>query len=353
MAFTPADAANFAGASAGLSLTVLRAPLTIAVNSAMKVYGAALPPLSVSASGFVNGDTLASLATPPVLSTGATPASNAGVYPITVTGASSPNYVITPVNGTITVTQAPLIVTASNATMTQGTSVPALTATYAGFVNGDTVASLDTPLHLATTATSTSPSGTYPITANGAVDANYAIAFVNGTLTVTSLKAEELAVRQLLTTLLPGANWQTADGIRDAINDIDRSLDPSLWLDASHLTRKGEQVFAAEGDAVGELMDIRNPSAAIRQAIDRLVAVDRELARIAIADATATHGRASELATAQLEMAQGDKWRGLSQGDHAIQEYGEAWHHVQRALNIRIDNDDHDHDHDRCDRRSR
>jgi fibro-slime domain-containing protein len=354
--FTPTDATDYAPATANVTVTVVPAPLTIAANNAMKVYGAAVPPLSASASGFVNGDSIASLATPPVLSTGATPASNAGTYPIVVGGASSPNYAIVFVNGAVTVTQAPLTITANAVTMAQGAAVPALTASYSGFVNGDTVASLDVPVSLTTTATASSPAGTYPIVASAAADANYAIAFVNGTLTVTpvtSLKSEKQAVRQLLTTLIPGASRETANAIRTAIADIDRSLDASLWLDGSHLTKKGESVFDAEGDAVGELMDIRNASAAIRQGIDRLVTVDRGLAQIAITQAAAAHGNPFELLLAQIEMTQGDFRRGLGLSDFAVQEYGEAWHHAQRAMNVRVDTDGHDHDHNRCDRRSR
>src|SRR6185369_12149727 len=59
------------------------------------------------------------------------------------------------------------------------------TASYSGFVNGDTVASLDTPVTLSTTATVASAVGTYPITASGAADSNYMISFIAGTLTVT------------------------------------------------------------------------------------------------------------------------------------------------------------------------
>ena len=55
---------------------------------------------------------------------------------------------------------------------------------YSGFVNGDTSASLTTQPTVTTTATTTSPVGTYPITASGAVDPNYTISYVAGTLTI-------------------------------------------------------------------------------------------------------------------------------------------------------------------------
>ena len=54
-----------------------------------------------------------------------------------------------------------------------GAAVPALTATYSGFVNGNTASSLTTQPALTTTATAASPVGTYPITASGAASPNY------------------------------------------------------------------------------------------------------------------------------------------------------------------------------------
>src|SRR5262249_56922774 len=57
-------------------------------------------------------------------------------------------------------------------------------ASYSGFVNGDTPASLSGTLSLTTTATTTSPAGAYAIVASGLTSSNYTISFVNGTLTV-------------------------------------------------------------------------------------------------------------------------------------------------------------------------
>ena len=71
--------------------------------------------------------------------------------------------------------------------MVYGSGLPALTAGYSGFVNGDTPSSLSTQPTLSTTAMLDSPvSGSpYSITAGGAADPNYTIAYVSGTLTVT------------------------------------------------------------------------------------------------------------------------------------------------------------------------
>ena len=63
------------------SFTVTTAPLTITANNQTKVYGAALPTLTASYSGFVNGDTSASLTTQPTLTTTATASSHVAGNP--------------------------------------------------------------------------------------------------------------------------------------------------------------------------------------------------------------------------------------------------------------------------------
>ncbi|PYJ59783.1 MAG: hypothetical protein DME24_11860 [Verrucomicrobia bacterium] len=184
--FTPNDTTSFSPATVTVTLNVLKAQLTITAQNKSKVYGAALPALTASYSGFVNGDTSASLDTPVSLGTPATPSSPVAGYTITAAGAADANYAITFVNGTLTIAPAPLTIKADDKSRPAGQPNPPLTVTYTGFVNGDTVASLDSPVVLSTTANSTSPAGSYPITASGATDANYTITFVNGTLTVTS-----------------------------------------------------------------------------------------------------------------------------------------------------------------------
>src|SRR5262249_59644729 len=106
-------------------------------------------------------------------------------YTVGAGGAVDADYAITYVDGTLTVTQAALTVTADDQTKVYGAALPTLTASYSGFVNGDTVADLTTAATLSTTATANSHVGTYTITASGAVDADYTITYVDGTLTVT------------------------------------------------------------------------------------------------------------------------------------------------------------------------
>ena len=132
--------------------------------------------------GLVNGDTPASLDTPPSLSTTATAASHVGTYPITIAGAADPDYLIELVDGLYAVTPAALQITAENKSKVYGAAIAQLTAAYDGLVNGDTPASLNTPPSLATTATAASSVGSYPITASGAADPDYTITHRAGNL---------------------------------------------------------------------------------------------------------------------------------------------------------------------------
>jgi hypothetical protein len=119
-----------------------------------------------------------------VLSTPATGTSPAGSYSITASGASSTNYTISYLAGTLTVTPAALTITATSTNKVYGAPLPALTASYSGFVNGDTASNLSAQAVLSTSAAAASPAGSYPITASGASSTNYAISYVAGTLTI-------------------------------------------------------------------------------------------------------------------------------------------------------------------------
>ena len=94
----------------------------------------------------------------------------------------------TPENMTaeLTITKAPLKVIASSASIKVGEDVPTFTASYDGFVNGETEAVLGGELTITCSATKTSPAGSYDVVPSGRTAENYEIEFVNGTLTITS-----------------------------------------------------------------------------------------------------------------------------------------------------------------------
>jgi hypothetical protein len=167
------------------TLSVTPAPLTITASSASMVYGGAVPAITASISGLVNGDTARALGPALSCSTVATPASDAGhSYGTSCSGAADPNYAITYSPGSVSVTQAPLTVTASSEKSTFGMDPAPITADYSGFVNGQNALSLTSAAACSTTASAASSVGIYPSSCHNAVDGNYAFTYVAGTVTV-------------------------------------------------------------------------------------------------------------------------------------------------------------------------
>jgi hypothetical protein len=161
------------------------ASLVITASSGSMTYGGNVPVITPSYVGFLNGDTPASLTTQPTCTTAATNTSAVGAYPSNCTGAVDPKYVISYVAGSVSVNPAPLTITAPSATISQGSAIPSFTPTYSGFVNGQSASNLTTQPACTTTASNSNVPGNYPITCSGAVDSNYAISYVAGTLTIT------------------------------------------------------------------------------------------------------------------------------------------------------------------------
>jgi hypothetical protein len=181
---------NYNGStSSNLSQVVNKAVITITATNATKIYGAALPSFTYTTSGWQNGDTSALITGTPSLTTACTAASHVSASPCTITAAvgtlnALSNYTYSYVNGQMTITPAALTITADNKARAYGVANPALTFTPTGLVNGDTTAAFTTQPTMSTTAVLLSAVGTYPITASGAVDGDYSISYVAGTLTV-------------------------------------------------------------------------------------------------------------------------------------------------------------------------
>lgn len=74
------------------TLTISKRDLTAKANDCERLYGEENPQFGISYIGFVNGDTESTLAKKPITECNATQASNAGTYPIVVTGGEAENY---------------------------------------------------------------------------------------------------------------------------------------------------------------------------------------------------------------------------------------------------------------------
>ncbi|MEY4385611.1 MAG: hypothetical protein RLY20_894, partial [Verrucomicrobiota bacterium] len=176
------------------TLTVTNALLTVTASNSNKVYGTsrtfAGTEFALTSGTLFNGNTITNVT---LSSAGATNTAPIGAYPIAATNATGSglsNYKITYVTGALTVTTAPLTVTANSTNKVYG-----VTRTFAGteftvtsgaLVNGDTLTSAT----LASAgALSNAPAGAYAITVTNAIGlgaSNYAISYVAGTLTVNS-----------------------------------------------------------------------------------------------------------------------------------------------------------------------
>jgi hypothetical protein len=131
------------------------------------------------------------------------------------------------------VTPAPLRITADNKSKVAGQPVPTLTATYSGFVNGDTPANLTTPVTLSTYTGNVA--GSYAIVPSGASSPNYNITFVNGTLTITAAAATSLRLSAPATVTAGQAFSFTVSAV-DPYGNVDTN-----YLGSCHLTTTDPQ----------------------------------------------------------------------------------------------------------------
>lgn len=175
--------------------------VTITANDQTREYGDENPELTYTTSG-------ATLRGTPELTTSASTTSVSGTYPIVVAQGSVENTMPTYVEGTLTITKAPLTIAAQSYEREAGQPNPAFELTYTGFKNSDGTEKLTAQPVVACEANETSDPGEYPITVSGAASDCYAITYVAGTLTVTVPSG----IRDVVSTTAP-TNVYTATGL--------------------------------------------------------------------------------------------------------------------------------------------
>lgn len=201
MALTGADAFNYELEQPVLSASIGKLVLTAAADDKTRVYGEANPELTISYSGFVNGEDASFLTVLPDISTLADAGSNVGNYAINVGGGSDENYNFGYEPGVLAVNQAPLTVKAADATRVVGEPNPVFELVYTGFVNSDDASSLDVVPVASCEADELSEPGNYDILVSGGSDNNYYFIYdaTTGVLTVTTA-----------TSILPGLDGATS-----------------------------------------------------------------------------------------------------------------------------------------------
>jgi len=182
--FTPDDASSYNTVVTTVAIDVEPAALTLSADAQQRIYGIANPAFSYSATGFVNGDSLADLDSLPELSSTADSASAVGDYLISLSGASSSNYAISYQTSLLSIVAAPLEVRALDASRLYGAANPSYALSYSGFQNGEGVEELTTKPTATTAASSSSPVGEYLISVSGGIATNYTFSYLSGALSV-------------------------------------------------------------------------------------------------------------------------------------------------------------------------
>ena len=121
----------------------------------------------------------------PTFSCSATKTSPVGTYDIVIQKGTVSNGTVNLVKGTLTITKAPLTISAGTYSRKEGEDNPDFTLTYSGFKNGETKNVLTKQPTVSCSATKNSPVGSYTVSVSGAEAQNYEITYQNGTLTVT------------------------------------------------------------------------------------------------------------------------------------------------------------------------
>lgn len=167
------------------SLTVTKAELGITVKDTTKIYGSANPSFTLNYSGLKNNESQPKWEKTPTFITTATNKSDVGKYQVDVE-CSATNYNIVSTNpGMLSITQAPLVIKAKNASRMYFEEDPEFDYTCSGFTNNDDINVLTQSPKFTTDATKTANAGKYKITPSGAEANNYNITYEDGELSIT------------------------------------------------------------------------------------------------------------------------------------------------------------------------
>ena len=164
------------------TLTVSPATLKVKASDKSITYGEPFPVFDGDVTGLVSGDSIESLGEL-IFSSAAVQGSAVGTYEIVPGGLESQNYIYDYISGTLSITPAPLTVTAEHIVIEYGEPFPVFDGEVTGLANGDMLESLG-KLSFITTAEPGSPVGVYDIIPSGLDSPNYNYIYLNGTLRI-------------------------------------------------------------------------------------------------------------------------------------------------------------------------
>ena len=237
-------------------------PVTITAKSYSRKYGEENPNFEYTSEG-------ATLIGTPGITCDATVMSTVGEYPIIISKGTVTNYNDHYINGVLTITKAPLTITAKSYTIKQGDEMPTFEAEYSGFKNNETNSVLTTQPTITTTATSAGEPGTYDIVVSGASATNYEISYVKGMLTIEAVEitpiteTEETSISEQITADTDLENAvidNTYYNVKAANGDGYNATEQALVLNS---TTTSEQMTAIQNAEVGDAAIRENYSGVI------------------------------------------------------------------------------------------
>ena len=205
--FTPTDTANYvSGGTIAMTVSVDKYPISVTASSHSVAYGAAVPGITPTYSGFVNGDT-SLVVTAPTCSTTYTPTTAVGLATSSCRGATATNYSFTYTAGVITIAQGGQT-NALTINSTSGTYGSTLSLTTLGGNGGGNVSfSKDSgPCTVSGTTLTPTAVGTCMVTATKAASGNY------------------LATSSSSTAITINPKGLTVSGLTGVNKEFDRSL---------------------------------------------------------------------------------------------------------------------------------
>lgn len=254
-------------------------PVVIRAVNVTREYGDDNPEFTFIAEGnTVNGT--------PEITCEATKKSPVGTYPIIIKKGSVANYNATYINGTLTITKAPLTITVQNEEIFVGQELPELSVTYAGFKNGETEENLTSPAKATAQVDNTLTAGIYKITASGAEAQNYEMKYVDGQLTIKDITAQKRELRadydkladrvdsvnrissrnEILTTAMKAAYSANATHIDSISSEYERCMSMLSELKIDEKTRS--ELNDSLSLIKAEIMNIKTDNEAVKQSIE-------------------------------------------------------------------------------------
>ncbi|WVN40957.1 MBG domain-containing protein [beta proteobacterium MWH-UniP1] len=300
-----------------VAATISRATLTVTADNKSRVYGDANPIFSQTITGYVNGEnkTSAGVTGSATGSTVATSTSDVGSY--TITGSTgnlaAANYSFSTADGTLSIGQRAITLTASNQSKTYGDALvlgtSAFSLTSGSFATGELATSATLSAANGYAASTTQGVGTYAneiqiagATGTGGFNAsNYSITYTPGSLTINARPVTVTAVAKtkVYGETDPSLTYNVAaDGVGTS-----RGLANSETLTGALARSAGENV-GSYAIGQGTLINSNNSNYAISYVADNLSVTARPIT-LKASNQSKTYGDALVLGTSAFSLTSG------------------------------------------------